>query len=147
MRRTRPVTVARRTAAWSSASCRKRSRIPYGGTRIGGCPLFLYACLAGITGCARLPPECTFQSAVPMAGFEWMVVAYFSALTLAAWLRPVGSVSRRKATSLGSAVVLTVFVVAMTGSSDSSRVGSHRLPLRGLLDAGAVGDPNTRAIV
>jgi membrane-associated phospholipid phosphatase len=51
-----------------------------------------------------------------MAAFEWVVAAYFSVLTLAAWLRPVGSVSRRKAAALGSAVVLTVFAVAMTGS-------------------------------
>ena len=51
-----------------------------------------------------------------MAAYEWVVVAYFSALTLAGWLLPVGSASRRKATSLGSAVLLTVFVVAMTGS-------------------------------
>jgi membrane-associated phospholipid phosphatase len=50
-----------------------------------------------------------------MAAYEWLVVAYFSALTLAGWLRPVGPVSRRKATSLGSTVVLSVFVVAMTG--------------------------------
>jgi len=51
-----------------------------------------------------------------MAAYEWVVVAYFSALTLAGWMRPVGPVSRRKAASLGSAVVLTVFVVAITGS-------------------------------
>ena len=51
-----------------------------------------------------------------MAAYEWLVVAYFSALTLAVWLRPVGAVSRGKAASLGSAVVLTVFVVALTGS-------------------------------
>jgi membrane-associated phospholipid phosphatase len=35
---------------------------------------------------------------------------------LAGWLRPMGSRRRRKAASLGSAVVLTVFAVAMTGS-------------------------------
>ena len=51
-----------------------------------------------------------------MAAYEWVVVTYFSALTLAGWLLPVGSASRRKAASLGSAVVLIVFVVAMTGS-------------------------------
>jgi membrane-associated phospholipid phosphatase len=50
-----------------------------------------------------------------MAAYEWVVVAYFSALMLAVWLLPVGSASRRKAASLGSAVVVTVFVVAMTG--------------------------------
>ena len=51
-----------------------------------------------------------------MAAYEWLVVAYFSALMLAGWLRPVDSLSRRQAASLGSAVVLTVFVVAITGS-------------------------------
>jgi len=47
-----------------------------------------------------------------MAAYEWLVVAYFSALTLAGWLRPVGPVSRRKATSLGLTVLVTVLVVA-----------------------------------
>jgi membrane-associated phospholipid phosphatase len=51
-----------------------------------------------------------------MAAYEWVVVAYFSVVTLAGWMRQVSSASRRKAASLGSAVVLTVFVVAMTGS-------------------------------
>jgi len=51
-----------------------------------------------------------------MAAYEWVVVAYFAALTLTGWLRPVGAASRRKAALLGSAVVLTVFVVAATGS-------------------------------
>ena len=50
-----------------------------------------------------------------MAAYEWLVVAYFSALTLAGWLRPVGPVSRRRATSLASTVVVTVLVVAVTG--------------------------------
>jgi membrane-associated phospholipid phosphatase len=50
-----------------------------------------------------------------MAAYEWLVVAYFSTLTLAAWLRPLGPVARRKATALGATVVLTVLVVAMTG--------------------------------
>ena len=51
-----------------------------------------------------------------MAAYEWLVASYFSALTLAAWVRAVGSSSRRTATFLGSAVVLTVFVVAITCS-------------------------------
>jgi len=50
-----------------------------------------------------------------MAAYEWVVVAYFAALTLAGWLRPVGAASRRRAASLGSVVVLAVFVVGMTG--------------------------------
>ena len=36
-----------------------------------------------------------------MAAYEWIVVAYFSALTLAAWLVPVGSAQRLKASALG----------------------------------------------
>ena len=52
-----------------------------------------------------------------MAAYEWTVVAYFSGLTVAAWVSRVVSTRRRYATVLAVAVVLSVFGVAATGSS------------------------------
>ena len=49
-----------------------------------------------------------------MAAHEWIVVGYFSGLTLAAWLTPRPSARRRQATALAGIVVLTVLGVAST---------------------------------
>lgn len=46
-----------------------------------------------------------------MAVYEWMVAAYFTALTVAAWLLPLGKRPRRRASALGVAVLVTVFGV------------------------------------
>lgn len=46
-----------------------------------------------------------------MAAYEWIVAAYFAALTLGAWLLPVRSAQRRQATALGAMVLLTAFGV------------------------------------
>ena len=46
-----------------------------------------------------------------MAVYEWMVAAYFTALTVAAWLRPLGTRPRLQASAVGAAVLLTVFAV------------------------------------
>jgi len=50
-----------------------------------------------------------------MADHEWVVVAYFSGLTLAAWLMPQPPARRRQATALATLVVMTVFGLAATG--------------------------------
>jgi membrane-associated phospholipid phosphatase len=42
-----------------------------------------------------------------MAVSEWVVSVYFAALTLVAWLRPVGPARRRHASALGVAVLIT----------------------------------------
>ena len=47
-----------------------------------------------------------------MAVYEWMVAAYFTALMLASWLRPLRPRPRLQALALGAAVLLTVFGVA-----------------------------------
>ena len=52
---------------------------------------------------------------MPIAAYEWLVVVYFSALTLAGWVRPSGPINRRTAASLGLTAVVAVLVVAMTG--------------------------------
>ena len=49
-----------------------------------------------------------------MAVHEWIVVAYFAGLTLAAWLTPRPPARRRQLTALASVVVLTVFGLATT---------------------------------
>jgi len=49
-----------------------------------------------------------------MAAHEWIVVAYFSGLTLAAWLSPRPPARRRQATALASVVVMMVLGVALT---------------------------------
>lgn len=49
-----------------------------------------------------------------MAAHEWIVVAYFSGLTLAAWLTPRLRARRRQVTALASVVVTTVLAVATT---------------------------------
>jgi membrane-associated phospholipid phosphatase len=44
-----------------------------------------------------------------MAVYEWLVAAYFTALTLAAWLLPLRTRPRLQASALGAAVLLAVF--------------------------------------
>jgi membrane-associated phospholipid phosphatase len=51
-----------------------------------------------------------------MTGYEWIVVAYFSGLTLAAWLVSIPPRQRRYAMMLGAAVVATAVAVALAGS-------------------------------
>lgn len=47
-----------------------------------------------------------------MAVYEWIVAAYFAALTLAAWLLPLRSARRLQATAIGAAVLVTAVGVA-----------------------------------
>jgi hypothetical protein len=49
-----------------------------------------------------------------MAAYEWIVVAYFSGLTLAAWLIPVSLTRRVEASALGVLVVVATVTVATT---------------------------------
>jgi hypothetical protein len=49
-----------------------------------------------------------------MAAYEWIVVAYFSGLTLAAWLVPIDLTRRLAASAVGVAVVVVAVVVATT---------------------------------
>ncbi len=49
-----------------------------------------------------------------MAAYEWIVVAYFSGLTLAAWLVPVSLTRRVEASALGVLVVVATVTVATT---------------------------------
>jgi hypothetical protein len=69
-----------------------------------------------------------------MAAYEWIVVAYFSGLTLAAWLAPVGLTRRLQASALGVVVV-----------GSTTRVDSSRFPDSRLLDAGAAGAVRARS--
>jgi membrane-associated phospholipid phosphatase len=52
-----------------------------------------------------------------MAAYEWIVVAYFSGLTLAAWLAPVGLTRRLQASALGVVVVVATVAAATMASA------------------------------
>ena len=66
-----------------------------------------------------------------MAAYEWIVVAYFSALTLAAWLAPVGLTRRVEASALGMAAVVATAAVATTASAAIRAWFPHALLIAG----------------
>ena len=49
-----------------------------------------------------------------MAGYEWIAVAYLSGLTLAAWVAPIGTIRRLKASAVAIAVLVLIVVVVLT---------------------------------
>ena len=52
-----------------------------------------------------------------MAAFEGVVIAYFSALTVASWFAPVPAVRRRHARALGAGVLLLALSLALTAAA------------------------------
>lgn len=66
-----------------------------------------------------------------MAAYEWIVVAYFSGLTLAAWLAPVETMRRQRASALGIAVLLVTVAVASMPSSTARAWIPHAYLLAG----------------
>jgi PAP2 superfamily protein len=66
-----------------------------------------------------------------MAAYEWIVVAYFSGLTLAAWLAPVGLTRRVEASALGVAVVVATVAVTTTASAALRAWSPHAFLIAG----------------